>query len=279
MQPALGSSQPPSPSTLAAVGQESAFGVGKAIGHTFSAWWRHAFAFSLLTLMAYVPMYLPALLSGAPIAGLTMPTPNPFDAAAVAAARAGPRPGFWLGNVATMLLLAVEAGAITHGAIRHLAGKPVSLGGMIATGFRRLLPLLVVGVLCYVIFLLGFMLLVVPGVYLACALSAAVPAVVVERPGILGALRRSFALTKGKRLAIFAVFLVLFLVAMVVTVFSTFVLPQLTAAFAPMLGTLLGFAVNVLFGTLLWVAPGVVYHDLRVAKEGIETAQLAAIFE
>ena len=150
---------------------------------------------------------------------------------------------------------------------------------MIATGFRRLLPLLVVGVLCYVVFLLGFMLLVVPGVYLACALSAAVPAVVVERPGILGAMRRSFALTKGKRLAIFAVFLVLFLVAMMVTVFSTFVLPQLTAAFTPMLGTLLGFAVNVLFGTLLWVAPGVVYHDLRVAKEGIETAQLAAIFE
>jgi hypothetical protein len=56
-------------------------------------------------------------------------------------------------------------------------------------------------------------------------------------------------------------------------------LPQLTASFSPVAGTLLGLVVNVVFGTLLWVAPGVVYHDLRVAKEGIATAQLAAVFE
>ncbi len=43
--------------------------------------------------------------------------------------------------------------------------------------------------------------------------------------------------------------------------------------------SLLTLILNVVFGTLFWVAPGVVYHDLRVAKEGVATAQLAAVFE
>lgn len=150
---------------------------------------------------------------------------------------------------------------------------------MVATGFRRLLPLLAVGVLCYVIVVVGFVLLVVPGIYLACALAVAVPAVVAERPGLLGAIRRSFALTKGKRFAIFVSFLVFWAVAMGVAILGNFVVPQLTASFAPWLGTVLGLGVNMIFGTLVWTAPGVVYHDLRVAKEGVQTAQLAAIFE
>jgi hypothetical protein len=110
-------------------------------------------------------------------------------------------------------------------------------------------------------------------------LSVAIPAAVVERPGLLGALHRSRALTKGKRFSIFVVFLVLFLVAMGVAISATFALPALTASFAPMLGAIVGGVVNVVFGTLLWVAPGVVYHDLRVAKEGVATAELAAVFE
>lgn len=276
MQPALGM-QPPVPTPSAPV-SEHAFGVGRVIARTFSVWRRHLLAFSLLTLVADLPIFLVPLLGGGPVAGVTAPAPNPFDPAAAAAAPA-PTQAFWLAYAVTMLLFVVEAGAITHGVIQHLAGKPVSLRAMIATGFRRFLPLLAVGLLCYVMVAVGLVLLVVPGVFLATALTAAIPAVVVERPGVFGAIRRSFALTKGKRLAIFTAALVLFVVMVGVTAFSSLLIPVLTASFAPMLGTLFGLATNVVFGTLLWVAPGVVYHDLRVAKEGVATAQLAAIFE
>jgi hypothetical protein len=279
MQPAFGS-QPPVPTISAPAAPGNAFGVGRVIARTFSTWWRHVLVFSLLTLIAYVPLVATALLAGAGIPGLTAPSVNPLDPGAAAAA-APPTlpPGFWLAYLLTMLLFAVEIGAMTHGVIHHLAGKRVSLGGMLAAGVRRVVPLMVVGLLCYVIIVVGMILLVVPGVYFACALMAAAPAVVVERPGVFGAIKRSFALTKGKRFAIFVAFLVLFAVVLGATVFGSFVLPQLTASFSPMLGTLLGLAVNVVFGTLFWVAPAVVYHDLRVAKEGIATAQLAAIFE
>lgn len=278
MQPALGSQPAPSPTAAVSTGPESAFGVGRIIARTFGAWWRHVLLFSLLTLIADLPIFLLSWLGGMPIPGVTAPSAAAFDPAVAAAPPTLPQ-GFWLAYLATMLLFLVEAGAITHGVINYMAGKRVSLGAMIATGVRRLVPLLVVGVLCYLLVLVGFVLLVVPGVILGCALVAAIPAVVVERPGVFGAIKRSFALTKGKRFAIFVAFLVFLVVTMGVTMIGGFLLPQLTASFSPMLGTWLGLALNVVFGTLLWVAPGVVYHDLRVAKDGVSTAQLVAVFE
>jgi hypothetical protein len=276
MQPAPISQPPVAPAPAAP--PSSAFGVGRVISRTFSTWRRHLVVFSLLTVVADLPIFLIPLLGGGPVPGVTAPSANPFDPAAAAAVPT-PGPAFWLGWGLTMLLFLVEAGAITHGVINHLAGKRVSLGAMVATGLRRFLPILAVGLLAYVIIVLGTVLLVVPGVIFACALAVAVPVAVAERRGVFGAIGRSFALTKGKRFAIFVAFLVLVVVSAGVTILSSFVLPLLTASFAPMLGTVLGLAVNVVFGTVLWTAPGVVYHDLRVAKEGVATAELAAIFE
>jgi hypothetical protein len=276
MQPALDVRPPSTPSSSTPA--ESAFGIGRVIARTFSAWWRHVWIFSLLTLVADLPLIAAAALAGIPIPGISAPTQNPFDRTAAAAPATLPS-GFWIAYLATMLLFTVEAGAITRGVVDHLAGKRVSLGAMVGTGLKRFVPLLAVGLLCYVIFLVGLVLLLVPGIYLACALAAAVPAVVVERPGIFGAIRRSFRLTKGKRFAVFVSFLVVVLVAVGVSLSANFILPSLTASFSPLLGVLLGLAINVLFGTVVWTFPAVVYHDLRVAKEGVRTAELAAIFE
>ncbi len=278
MQPAVSGQPAPSAMSQLSSAQQNAFGVGRVIARTFSTWWRNVLVFSFLTLIAYVPILLLGVFGSVPIPGVNAPNPNPFDPATMPAQAVVPQ-GFWLAYSVTMLLVLVEAGAITHGVIHHLAGKRVSLGAMLSAGLRRALPLLLVGLLSYVIVLLGMILLLVPGVIFACALAAALPAVVVERPGIFGAIKRSFALTKGKRLAIFAIFLVLFVVIIAITAVGSFLLPQLTASFSPMLGLLLGLVVNAVFGTLFWVAPGVVYHDLRVAKEGVATAQLAAVFE
>ncbi len=269
---------PPAPSTMsrAIPSSQVEFSVGRTIARTFSTWWRHVIAFSILTVGAMAPFWAVALLGGFPIAGVNAPA-NPLEGAAEQMQPVIPA-GFWLAYAATMLLFLVEMGAITYGVIQHLAGKKVSLGGMIAAGVKRAVPLLVVGLLCYLAVLLGFLLLVIPGIWLACALAVAMPAVVVERPGIFGALKRSFAITKGKRFSIFVVFLVLFLV-MMVTVALVTIFPMLTASFSPLAGVVIGQIVNASLGTLFWVLPGVVYHDLRVAKEGVETAQLAAVFE
>jgi hypothetical protein len=277
MQPAIGGQPAPSQMSQAIGSPENAFGIGRAIARTFSTWWRNAIAFSVLTLVCSIPIWAFVLSSGVQIPGMNAPPQNPF----------APQPqqlpqniqGFWLAYAATLLLMLVEVGAVTYAVINDLAGKKVSLLAMIGAGAKRALPLLVVGILCYVLVVAGSILLLVPGIWLGCALSVAIPAVVVEKPGVFGALKRSFAITKGKRFSVFVIFLVFVVVMIAIVMLGGFVLPILTASFSPLLGTIVGQLVNLVFGTLFWVLPGVVYHDLRVAKEGATTAQLAAVFE
>jgi hypothetical protein len=276
MQPAP-ASQPEVLSTVLVAPPRNAFGFGRVMARTFSAWWHNLLPFTALTIVADLPVLLVSVLGDVPVQGITAPARNPFDRSAMAAGAILPQ-GFWVAYWITVSLFMVEVGAITHGVINHLAGKRVSVAAMIGTGFRRLLPLLAVTVICYVMIVLGTMLLVVPGVLFFSALAVAIPAVVAERPGVFGAIGRSFALTKKNRLAILAVFLVLVPLSFGVTGFGSYLMPRLTS-FSPMLGTLLGLAVNMVFKTLLWIAPGVIYHDLREAKEGMQTAQLAAVFE
>ncbi|HEY6001475.1 MAG TPA: hypothetical protein VIV57_01295 [Anaeromyxobacter sp.] len=277
MQPTP-ASQPEVLATILVAPPRNPFQLGRVIARTFSAWWHHLPAFTALTLVADLPILLASVLSSVPVPGVTAPNRNPFDRAAMEAAPTMPQ-GVWVAYGVTLFLFMVEVGAITHGVIHHLAGKRVSLAAMIGTGFRRFFPLLAVAVICYLMIVVGTVLLVVPGVFLFCAVAVAIPAVVVERPGVFGAIRRSFALTKKNRLAILAAFLVLVPVSFGVTALGGFLLPQLTSSISPMIGTVIGLAVTLVFRTLLWIAPGVVYHDLREAKEGMQTAQLAAVFE
>jgi hypothetical protein len=41
----------------------------------------------------------------------------------------------------------------------------------------------------------------------------------------------------------------------------------------------LNYVLSAISGALMSVAIAVLYHDLRVAKEGVSTAQIAAVFD
>ena len=102
------------------------------------------------------------------------------------------------------------------------------------------------------------------------------PACVVELKGPLSSIRRSSSLTKGHRWKIFGMVLLLFVVA---------------ALIGAVIGRLLGLTgsfVLVTLGTLAWTGVWsafyativvVTYHDLRVAKEGVDVHQIAAVFD
>lgn len=262
------------PTPPVAAGRELA--VGRVISTTFSVWSKHVVLFAVLSVIAMLPMVLGAILGGTALPGITMPAAaNPLRPDPPQLGAMGP---LLVGGLVTMLLFFVEVGAITHGVIQHLAGKAVSLSGMLNAGLRRVVPLLLVAIGSYLLVVLGMVLLIVPGVFLSCALAVALPAVVAEGLGAGAAIGRSFRLTKSNRLRIFAIFLVLMLATFAVNSVGNFVLPRLTP-FAPMVGTVLGLTINLLFGTLIWIAPSVVYQDLRRAKEGTSAAELAQVFE
>ena len=89
-------------------------------------------------------------------------------------------------------------------------------------------------------------------------------------------MRRSNQLTKGHRWRIFGLFLLLILVSTLASILINLIL-------RPLGGTILTFIVSVAW-TAIWgayysVSVAVSYHDLRVAKEGIDIEQIASVFD
>jgi len=106
-------------------------------------------------------------------------------------------------SVISMVLSAIVQGAITRAAIAATEGKQVSFGDSLGTGLRVFLPLIGLAIVSALGIMLGFILLIVPGVILLLMWTVAVPALVVERHGVFGSLSRSSELTKGAKGTVF----------------------------------------------------------------------------
>lgn len=130
---------------------------------------------------------------------------------------------------------------------------------------------------------LGFILLVIPGIYLLCRLMVALPAAVLENLGPRDSLSRSMDLTKGAAGRAFLIF-VLYLVLLFAFAFL-FQMP-LTVGLAAtrrdpeMTRLLTGFmiVVNAVSGTLVMpvftIATSAFYFDLRIRKEAFDIQML-----
>jgi hypothetical protein len=104
---------------------------------------------------------------------------------------------------------------------------------------------------------------------------------------------RSRVLTKGRRWKIFGLILVMLIPALIVAGVITAVMAKLGIGVNLRIGvffdlnrtpnTVAGEVVSLIW-TAIWTAfyailVAVAYHDLRVAKEGVDTEQIAAVFE
>ena len=125
----------------------------------------------------------------------------------------------------------------------------------------------------------GLILLIIPGVYLACRICVATAAVLLEDIGPSEAIRRSFVLTKGFAGRAFMIYLLyVFLAWGVITVFQVpFVLlvavyakqPQFVTIFLVLTqaGSFLG---SVLVTPVSTIGFALFYYDLRVRKEAFD---------
>jgi hypothetical protein len=234
------------------------FRVGAVISRSLSVLSRHFLTFFIVTLIAFSPVILLRQVS---------------ETAATDVVQALITLG--VGFVLLMVLSMLSTAIILHGAFQDMRKRPINLLESLKVAFRRFLPLIVLAVLESVLLVLGIILLVVPGVILYTMWLVAVAACVVERTGPWRSLRRSQELTKGHRWKIFGLFLLLVLLSMI----------------SPLLQLLLNVTVGetaALIGNAIWTAIGsafssvllaVTYHDLRVAKEGIDIEQIASVFD
>ena len=177
-----------------------------------------------------------------------------------------------LAFVATRLVTA----SVAFGVSRILRGESLAFWAALTKGFRALGSLICVGGLIALGTTLGFFALGIPGIVLTCMWYVAEPAFVLEKRGILGALSRSAALTRGHRMSMLALWLVPIFVLGALEVS----LLTVDVRLGPSSGSFhVGMTIGPVIGLWRGICSAVAYHDLRVLKDGLDTEELAKIFE
>lgn len=177
-----------------------------------------------------------------------------------------------------LVLSSFAVATLTFGVVKELQGERASIGTCIANGISRSLPALGVGLMTALAVVGGAILLVVPGIIAACMLYVAMPASVIEKPGVFGALRRSRELTDGYKGSIFGV---LFLFGLANWVAGQIVVHVMAPTTLPQLRTLaiVIVAIDVVLAGIGACVAAVAYYLLRAEKEGTSAHELASVFE
>jgi hypothetical protein len=137
---------------------------------------------------------------------------------------------------------------------------------------------------------IGFMLLIIPGIYLALAWSLSIPATVIEGGGLKASTNRSKELTKGTRGRIFVVVMLMVVLTIVVSLIFEFAIafparlaglrdPATRQALAMLMQYVSSFVSTSLAGPLLTIALTLIYYDQRVRKEGFDLQLMMATLQ
>lgn len=131
------------------------------------------------------------------------------------------------------------------------------------------------------IVLLGFILLIVPGVIAALALYVTVSACAVEDISATAAIRRSLQLTRGQRWRIFALLIIVVVITIPLSIFISLI--SMMAGFSlagipGLVGIVLRSGTTAIGAALGAAVAGSMYAELRGAKEGLSAGNTAAVF-
>jgi len=261
------------------------FAVGRVINRTFAAIRNNFVSFFLASLIIMgIPMFLIGLMpvfmgTGGMLNGDTINE----DFFASFMAMAG------VSLIVVMIGSILLQGALIFGAVADFNGRKAPFGECMSVALRYFFPLLGLGILVSIGMLLGFMLLIIPGIFIALGWSIAAPVLIVEGQGITDSISRSWELTKGYKRWIFLLFIILMVISAVIgAVLGAFTLIAGDPTTVMLEGGSTTFHVlNSIFSALAQAvstmisATGIaaVYYEIRQLKEGIGAESLAAIFD
>jgi hypothetical protein len=167
------------------------------------------------------------------------------------------------------LLLSLVAGTLFTGMVVELVSdiqdgrRDHSAGELLRAATPVLGQLLLVGIVAGIGIVIGFVLVIVPGLILITIWSVAAPVVVLERPGgVFAALGRSRELVRGNGWQVFGVIFVLFFLVIIVS--SAIEIGADSAGTGA--GIVARVVVGILTGPISALAAAVLYFDLRAAS-------------
>jgi hypothetical protein len=158
-------------------------------------------------------------------------------------------------------------------------GRKTSIGASLGRMRGQLANLFGVLFLSGLAMMGGFILLIIPGIYIACRLIVAVPASLLEDLGARASLERSFKLTKGyagRAFVIYVLYIILLYAAMFLFMMPFAIVMAMSAKDPTMYRVWLAvtqvgsFIATVLVSPFFTLAAAVFYFDLRVRKEAFD---------
>lgn len=195
-------------------------------------------------------------------------------------------PGFlvWstLGSFVTMLFSLLLQATVIITTINQLNGRMIDFMTAINQALKHIVPLFILSILLGLGFTIGFMLLVVPGILLMLIWAVVVPAYVAEDIQMMSAFGRSAELTKGQRLRILG----LVVVVMIIGLILSFALGLLSgvSALDPMSRFTLTSAIfstvsQIVMSVLFTIGAAVLYLKLRYLKDGADVSSISSVFD
>jgi hypothetical protein len=136
-----------------------------------------------------------------------------------------------------------------------------TIGGLFSSASPVLAALIGAGILAGIGIAIGFVLLIVPGLFLLTIWSVLVPVIVLERIGVFDSFGRSRELVRGNGWQVFGVLVVLFLIILVIRLVLSVIIGALLDSFVGF--ALADMIVNLLTVPLSALAASNIYFELK----------------
>lgn len=226
----------------------------------------------------YRQLFVPLLI----VSVLTQAIPLAIGIFVEASGGISQQPALWtLGLGLTLVFGSVGTAASTFLIAETYLGSSLPVGDAFLRSTPYMGRLIGTSLLVTLLMVFGFVLLIVPGIIVACGLLLTPAALVLEDiAGGTAAMGRSWALTKGARGRIFAALLVavllLFIPGMAIGAFAVASASgDMTESMQQVMAQLIVSVLQILVYPFFYALTTVFYYDLRVRKEGFDLEMLA----
>lgn len=245
-------------------------GVGEILSHAFKLYRLHWQNLIAIVAIVVVPLSILQVLITDLVIGETFTETGIRDGVEVVDVSVGAflLTGLVVGLI-SVLTWAVLTGAVTRAAAGTFLGRDLQIDESYRYGVARLGSIILVGVLEGLAVLGGFLLLVIPGIFVLTRLWCSIPALVIEDKRGREALRRSWNLVKGYGWPVFGTILVAGILTGLVGNLLTLPFGENT------LGRIVGQSIASVITTPYSVLVGIlIYLNLRVRKEQYGATEL-----
>lgn len=254
--------------------------LGELLDRTFFLYRRNFLLFFGLAVIPYVVLMVLGLvfvLVAAVGGGISVMNPGAIHPTVPMIGAIGS--GIFVMVLVSVVVFLMSSGATVLAVSEIYAGRRATIRNSFRLLRGKIFTICVVALLSLIIFLLGSVPLIIPGIYLACRICVAIAAALIEDTGPFASIRRSFALTADYAGRAFMIYLLSVVIAWGVSFvfkFPFMVLaamnlkqPQLVVLWAVLLqvGNLVG---TVVVAPVSSIGFALYYYDLRVRKEALD---------